>query len=288
LGEFHRYLDDWDALYGVSTHAHGMYQMEFYRQVRERVAAGSTVLSGICGDWFSGAVAESRMKAVVDSRDDILALLRVGSVMCADSAHSRFRSRRLGAQRLLESEASMWGGGLPRLLGIVRNRVGFLSYLLRVPSTLGFVSHGPFLDPEVALRMLTLPDELRHKRQWEREVFARNGLDLDAVPPLADLRNTLNFQAMRRVPLEPLDAQLLREVVDPEYVHWVNRTVGRAGLPWELYWRLGWTPGFRRTVKALRRAGLTERRLAAYGAYLTLRPIQLLLRRRDAARGGGA
>jgi asparagine synthetase B (glutamine-hydrolysing) len=126
LGEFHRYLDDWDALYGVSTHAHGMYQMEFYRQVRERVAAGSTVLSGICGDWFSGAVAESRMKAVVDSRDDILALLRVGSVMCADSAHSRFRSRRLGAQRLLESEASMWGGGLPRLLGIVRNRVGFL------------------------------------------------------------------------------------------------------------------------------------------------------------------
>ena len=46
LGSFHRYLDEWDALYGASTHAHGMYQIEFYRSVAERVAPGSMVFSG--------------------------------------------------------------------------------------------------------------------------------------------------------------------------------------------------------------------------------------------------
>src|SRR5262249_49239140 len=30
LGNFHNYLEEWDALFGISTHAHGMYQMEFY------------------------------------------------------------------------------------------------------------------------------------------------------------------------------------------------------------------------------------------------------------------
>jgi hypothetical protein len=54
-------------------------------------------------------------------------------------------------------------------------------------------------------------------------------------------------------------------------------------------WRLGWTPGFRRAVNVTRRWGLTDRRLHAYGAYLTLLPVQKLLQRRDAAaRGGGA
>ena len=101
IGEFHRYLGDWDALYGVSTHAHGMYQMEFYDQVRRAVAPGSTVLSGICGEWFSGDDKEVRTQPVVDSPDDFVAMMAF-SPMCGDSHMSNFRSGRLGAQRALE------------------------------------------------------------------------------------------------------------------------------------------------------------------------------------------
>ena len=142
------------------------------------------------------------------------------------------------------------------------------------------------MTPRLALRLLTLPDELRRKRRWVREVFAGHGLDLETSEPPSDHRNTLNFQAMRRVPLAPLDETLLREVVRPDYVRWINRTVGTLGLPWELYWRLGWRPGFRRAVSRLQRMGVNDRRLPAYSAYLTLWPVQELLRRRDAARGG--
>jgi len=91
---------------------------------------------------------------------------------------------------------------------------------------------------------------------------------------------------MRRVPVKPLDVPLLSEVVKPEYVRWINRNVGPFGLPSETLWRLGYTRGFRRAAKALAPTGIAERRMQAYCAYLTLKPIESLLQRRDRARRG--
>jgi hypothetical protein len=284
LGGFHEYFEDWDALYGVATHAHGMYHLEFYHRILEHVREGSLVLSGACGEWFAGDDPEVRTIPVLRSPDDVLEVFRYGR-MCADSGQSNFRSERLGAWRMLEEAPELRTEMLPRVVAVVRLRMILLSYLLRVPASLGLRPRAPFLDSEVALRMLTLPPELRHERRWEHEIFAAHGVDLEATRVPADSRNTLNFRAMRVVPLRPLDADLLREVVRPEYVRRINRTVGRLGLPWEAYWRLGWTPGFRRAVEATRQMGVTERRSLAYGAYLTLKPLESLLRRRDHARG---
>lgn len=33
LGNYHNFFDQWDQIYGISTHAHGMYQMEFYTKI---------------------------------------------------------------------------------------------------------------------------------------------------------------------------------------------------------------------------------------------------------------
>jgi asparagine synthetase B (glutamine-hydrolysing) len=284
LGDFHRYFDEWDALFGVSTHAHGMYQIEFYRQVRERVAPGSLVISGSCGEWFAG---QAWPEGLGDMRnaDDVFEILSWGS-MSADSRWSRFRSTRAGGRRLLEAEPRLRTSHLIRVPAALRLRLTLLSYLVRVPESLGFATHAPFLDIDLAMRMLTLPERLRDDRRWEHELFARLGLDLETGSPPADYRNTLNLRAMRRIPLPPLDVELLRELVEPAYVHWINRWVGPLGLSSEVLWRLAWTPGFRRAAEALRPTGLAGRRMSAYCAYLTLRPLEALLRRRDQARRG--
>jgi asparagine synthetase B (glutamine-hydrolysing) len=288
LGDFHDHLDDWDALYGVSTHAHGMYHMEFYRRIGERVAAGSRVLSGACGEWFEGDDPEVRVVPTLRGPDDVLSVFRY-SLLNADSSQSRFRSERLGAQRLLETEPRIRDEMLPRVFTVVRIRLALLSYLLAVPAARGLEPRAPFLDIDLAMRMLTLPDDLREERSWLHRYFAERGVDLESAPQPSDNRNTLNYRGMRRRPLRPLDAELLAEVVKPEYVRHVNREIGPLGLTWEVLWRLGYTPGFRRAVAPLRRRGFTGRRLAAYGAYLTLLPVEKLLRRRDAAaRNGGA
>jgi hypothetical protein len=286
LGWFHRYMSAWDALFGVSTHTHGMYQMEFYDYIASQVDRGSLVLSGACGEWFAGDDPEVRAKSILATVDDVYEMLNYGK-MTADSRMSHFASERLGGQALLTDEPRLRAEYLPRVLAMVRVRLTLLSYLVRVPASMGLSPRAPFLDMDLGLRMLTLPERERTNRQWQRDFFARQGVDLESRPWPVDYRNTLNYQAMRRVPLRPLDEVLLSEVVRPDYVRWINRTVGPLGLGWEAYWRLNLTPGFRRTVEFLKRHGVTERRQPAYGAYLTLWPIQALLQRRDQARRAG-
>jgi asparagine synthetase B (glutamine-hydrolysing) len=286
LGAFHRYFDEWDTLFGVSTHAHGMYQIEFYRRILERVPAGSTVLSGACGDRFAGADKDVRGVEELSVPAAVYELFRCPK-MNADSRFSYLRSEDLGALRLLETTPRIRTEILPRVFTMARLRIGLLSYLLSVPESLGLRAEGPYLDIDLAMRMLTLPAEQRKDRRWQREFFARQGVDLEARAFAFDERNTLNFQGMRTVPLRPLSVELLREVVKPDYVRWINRTVGPFGLYSEAMWRLALVRGFRRGVHALeQRTGVRQQRLLAYNAYLTLKPIEALLKRRDRARRG--
>ena len=289
LGSFHRYLDEWDALFGVSTHAHGMYQMEFYRRILECVPAGSLVLSGACGDRFAGADKDVRGVAVLSSPADVHEVFR-SPRMNADSRFSNFRSDTLGALQLLEATPCIRTEVLPRVVAMTRVRITLLSYLLSVPASIGFRPKGPYLDIDLAMRMLTLPADQRLDRRWQREFFARHGVDLEARARSFDTHNTLNYQGMRRVPLRPLDVRLLREVVRPDYVRWINRNVGPFGLYSEAMWRLSMVRRVGRGVMLLERLGLRQRRLLAYNAYLTLKPIESLLQRRDVARHseGGA
>ncbi len=288
IGDFHRLFDDWDALFGPAVHAHGMYQLEFYRALAPLVAPGSLVVSGAFGDSMAGVDDDMVMKVpVLDDPDDLLTVFRYGA-MCGDSAQSVFPRRRDGWRRLLDEDPRLRTEMLPRVVAMLRQQATFFSYMYRLPAAVGLESRAPFVDAGLARLMLTLPTDQRHKRAWQRELFAARGVDLEQAGLSFDWRNTLNFRALRRVPLEPLDPVLLREVVKPDYVRWANRHAGRYGLPWEVFVRLGWQRGFRRLVKTLQAAGIDDRRLPAYFAYLTLRPLQTLIERRDRARRGEA
>jgi asparagine synthetase B (glutamine-hydrolysing) len=281
LGDFHRYFDEWDSLYGVSTHAHGMYQIEFYRKIRERLGGPALVVSGSCGDWFAGSSTLKRECVIVRRPEDLLDCLIVNPTH-ADSSMSRFEGGRDVLSEFFEVERQACVDPLLRVIEIVRSRTILLSYLLRVPESLGFRAFAPYLDPEIALAMLSLPAERRYDRRWQRDYYDERGVGLDDVS--GAWHNTLSFQALRRVPVWPLSERLLGEVVRPDYVRWVNRNVGRRGIPWEWYARLRFRPGFRRLMKAPYGLGLRDQRSPAYYAYLCLRPIEALLRRREAAR----
>ena len=286
LGRFHRHLDEWDDLFGPAMHAHGMYQMEFYREVAARVAPGSVVISGSCGDTLAGG--DDRIVSelpILDRPDDMLAWFR-WAPMYADSAASLFPTDRDHWRSQIEQDPRLRTEFRPRVVFLIRQQALFYSYLAAVPEAYGLPCATPFVEAEVARALLTLPWEQRNRRIWQRDLFRRRGLDLEFADLPADWRNTLNLRALRRVPVPPLDVGLLREIVKPEYVRWVNRNVGRVGLPWEAFVRLGWTRGFRRATAALRAAGIDDQRSPAYFAYLTLRPLEALLRRRDRACAG--
>ncbi len=130
--------------------------------------------------------------------------------------------------------------------------------------------------------MVALPQERRHDRYWVADFFASQDLSLQEAG--GNSRYWINYHALRRVPLRPLDEVLLSEVVRPEYVRWANRNVGWRGLWSEGLEYTKGVRGLRRATQWARTQGLANKRTEAYYAYLTLWPIESLLRRRDQAR----
>ena len=282
LGPFHSHLDEWDDAFGPAVHAHGMYQLEFYSRVRALSTAGALVLSGLCGDGVAGS-----MDPVVDGPilgpRDVERLVYTGGMHADPEAAVLPHSGSL-VEEYFERHRELLRSHRRRLIEEIRFRVLLTHYLLKVPELYGFRSDAPFLDIDVAAAMMTLPDERRHRRRWVAEYLTSRGALLEDVS--GDGRYWLYWPVMRRQPLAPLDAELLAEVVRPDYVRWINRTVGWRGLWYEGYERLGRRRGCRRAAAYLRTRGLRQRRLEAYHAYMTLRPLQRLLQKRDAARAG--
>jgi asparagine synthetase B (glutamine-hydrolysing) len=278
LGNLHQDLDPWDDLFGISTHAHGMYQLEFYRHIAALHPAGAPLLSGMIGDAWAGGVEVPP----VHSPEDVIHLGWTHG-MHADPGMSLLHGDGTLAEQYFELRRERLADARFRVLEAMRFKMPLLSYLLRVPAHFGFRPWSPFLERDIALAMLNLPAQRRTGRRWQRELFTRHGLDFEAQPLRVDRRNTLNAQALRRVPPPPLDERLLREVIRPDYVRWINRTIEYCGPVWNLFWRLAM---HRRLGRPLRRRGFRDRRMEAYFAYLTLRPIERVLQRRD--RGGTA
>ena len=287
LGEFHRYFDDWDRIFGPSTHAHGMYQIEFYDSIRRQVGGHGQVLSGLDGDWWEGMNLTGWMEHTNHVRrpEDVPKLI-VTHKMHSDSSASRFKGGGAALESYFEEKREALEDPKLRVIELVRLRVVLLCYLVRVPESLGFVAHAPYHDIDVALAMLQLPEERRRERRWVHDYFVSRGATLNDAR--GSRQSRLNLQATRRLPLAPLSENLLAEVVDPRYVRWVNRHVGRLGTTWAQWEIRVYRRGSRRAMNLAGDRGLRSQFTSAYVAYLVLRPIEALLRRRDAARLGEA
>ena len=278
LGDFHRYLDDWDRHFGISTHAHGMYHFEFYRQILSRVDGGNPLLSGIFGDVWAGSTDPPAIESLHE-------LNRLGYThdLHADVHASAFSPAYDLRAQFLEANAEGMREESYRIILQIRLKMILISYLLKVPLLCGFRPWSPFLDIDVCMAMLNLPPERRRGRLWQKEFFRRVGLDLEAMKLRANRRNTLDLQALEKIPVRPLDADLLGEVIRPEYVAWINETLGKQALDWKgrALNRMLYVPKVGGALRLLGLKDIPDPRTGSYNAYLVLLPLENLLRRRD-------
>ncbi|HVG31961.1 MAG TPA: hypothetical protein VM911_02740 [Pyrinomonadaceae bacterium] len=279
LGDFLVHLNEWDRVFGLSTHAHGCHQIEFYKKVQERVAGGGEhpLLSGIIGDAWAGSVQIPEIVSVQDVQR-----LGYSHGMVADPQMSLLAGDRSILEQYYETHRERLRSPLFRVVEAMRFKIVLLSYLFTVPRLYGFNPWSPFLVPEVALSMLTLPAERRRGRVWQKELFERHGLNIESRNLQADYQNAMNPQAMRSPSIKPLDEKLLAQLVEPRYVQWINRHVGQQGKSWDAVWKMTQMPGIR---GALYRLNIFQdsSRVKAYFAYLTLKPIENALKKRALA-----
>ncbi len=273
LENFHDRLDDWDALFGPSTHAHGMYHLDFFTQVRARTGPGLPLLTGIVGDAWAGSVPYHPVGGAT----------ALPALAYSHGQHARDLPCRLPATHAWrELFWSQHRDALcdPRfqVVEIIRLKMMLLRYLLVVPRTLGFVPWSPFTDASLALAMVCLPPERRAGRRWQQEFFARENLLFPAAR--ATRQNSLDLRTLQRSPPPPLDASRLGELFEPHVVEGINRHLQRPSR-WETFLAAHQTG--RLGAGIARRLRISNPTASAYAAYLTLRPLEQLLRRRDAA-----
>ena len=274
LGDFHRYLEIWDSLYGLSTHAHGMYQIDFYAQVGALFSDQTPLLSGIIGDAWAGGKAWP----AINTPDDVISL-GLSHGMHASSKFSLRPSDHALRDAYFEREKHKLTDPDWCVIESMRFKMILLSYLLRVPEHFGFLPWSPYLDVEIALKMLSLPDQCRKNRRWQVDFFRERGIYLEEMQLGGVNINTLHLQALRRRPLPPLQVDVLREVIQEEYIQWVNISLeGESFLNLQLRKFLG-VP---KLGGALQRLGVKKDPLRIpYFVYLTLKPIESLLLKRN-------
>jgi hypothetical protein len=269
LGGFHRYFDDWDEHFGISTHAHGMYHFEFYSKIRERLHGRHAFLSGIFGDAWAGGIPPLEVENAAD-----LVGLGYTHGLRADPQRIRVHVEHKIREQFFLSNRERLRDHRFQIVTTARLKLMLISYLLSVPKLFNFDAWSPYLDIEVAMSMLNLPQERRLDRKWQWDFFRREGLNLEDMSLVSSEQNNLNFQALKCIPLRPLNSEILVEVVDPSYVDWINCNARMTRLA-EFNHTI---QGVRIVGEALRLLGIGEPlTLEAYCAYLCIKPIENLL-----------
>lgn len=270
LGSFHRYFNDWDAEFGVSIHAHGMYHFEFYSKIRESLKGKQALLSGIIGDAWAGSIPVRKL-----SRPDDLLELGHTHGLRADPDRMRLTTMHQLKQKFWLENRNLLGEHRFQVITSMHFKLMLLSYLMRVPRLFNFAPWTPYLDIDIAMAMLNLPPKRRRNRQWQRDFFANVGLDLENQGLISARSNNLNFQALRKKPLQPLNKELMSMVIDSTYVDWINEKV-KIGF---IDNSLNLMCAIPKIGGGLRRLKLCPRTSEAYCAYLCMRPIQKLMER---------
>jgi hypothetical protein len=232
LGDYYAYIDEWNDLYGISVHAHGMYQMEFYKKIMKHMtdimgySGDLSLVSGIIGDAWAGSV---RIGSV-NSPEDLIKLgythgICIDEDICLVGKDTNELKNGFLEEHRQQLKEENW-----RTIYAMRMKMMLLHYLLTTPSAYGMKTYSPFLDKNLAIDMLNLDWSEKTERRWQKECFEKYGLDIEWMKSKCDFTSTLNELAICRNPLQPLNVYMLSRIVKKEYVEWVNEVIAKKPM----------------------------------------------------------
>jgi hypothetical protein len=242
-----------------------MYHFEFYNKIRQRLNGHQALLSGIIGDAWAGSISPRN----IDGPDGLTKLGHTHG-MRADPTQLLMPFQHQLRDHFWNELRHRQGDHRMQVVITIRMKMILLSYLMTVPKLFDFEPWSPYLDIDIAMAMLNLPEKRRTNRQWQRDFFAKTGLDLENQSLKSLKSNNLNLQALRKKPLQPLNKITLSAIINPMYLDWINRNM-KLGFFDNSLNLVGSIP---KVGGALRRLNLHPKSLEAYCAYLSIKPIE--------------
>lgn len=230
LGTYHEQMESWYELYGVTTHAHGMYQMEFYRNIRQKhhFIGSEYVISGILGDVWAGSWEFDDIK----TPEEMYSLGKTyGLHADSDACKVKRKNNHVIRDSFFDSCKEKMNDPIWRVIIAARMKVVLLSYLLRVPERYGYEVWSPFLDYKAVVGMLNIPIERRRGRKWQIDYFKKKDLLVGDWGLLNDNRQINNIYEMAFIksPLNPLNVKLLGRIIDEHYIERINSHISNMG-----------------------------------------------------------
>lgn len=275
------YIKKWFQIYGISTHLHGMYHIEFYNKIRSLLEkefenASFTLLSGIFGDVWAGSIKYEDVNTYAE-------LSKLGYT------HGLRLDMKYLKQKPILSELreQFWNNNLQLIKNdiykpilTVRLKIILISYLTIIPEYFGWPVWTPFLNFDIVSAMLRLPSELRRKRQWQKLFFRERGLNVEDFAGKITYNNQLDVEVARNSNIEPLDAKILKTYFSHHRISQINtiiNTISRkssslTGILNNFYSNLFY---IRKVGGLLRRVGLSDPFVKALNEYYVLKAIEL-------------
>ncbi len=274
LGIFNVYMEQWYDQFGPAVGASGTYHMEFYQKIKEKENFKKLhLLSGIIGDAWAGAVHVPMIHSAQEYRT-----LGYTHGMSANSKLAMDLDYLSIVEPVFDKQKEHLKDPDFRIITAMRTKMMLLQYLISVPSKMGFPGYSPFVEEEIALAMLNLPKERKENRNWQRDFFRKNNLLFEEEKHKYTYQNSLNYYSLLHENLAPLDVDLLKECLKPAYLEWINSKIQHIGKKERVFQTLMHTPKVKGVLKLL---GAKNELLEAYFAYITIKPIEILLKKRE-------
>ena len=276
LGRFNAYLGQWYDQFGPTVGASGTYHMEFYDKIAKIENYKKLhLLSGIIGDAWAGAVHVPLIQSAEEYRT-----LGYTHGMSADAKLATGIDYTSLAEPIFDLQKDNLQNPEYRIITAMRTKMMLLQYLISVPSKMGYSGYSPFVEEDIAIAMLNLPIERRNNRNWQKDYFRKHNILFEEEKHKYTYQNTLNYFALLNEKLEPLDISILHEILNKNYLEWINEKIMHIGRKEKLFQTLMHTPKVKGVLKFL---GAKNELLKAYFAYITIKPIEILLKKRNAS-----
>jgi len=218
LKDFHNYINQWVEIYGISTHAHGMYHIELYTKILEMNKFDKpTFLSGIIGDGWAEL---GKFKDINSEKDMIHLGYTHGANL--DLNDLNLKSEGLIKKQVYETNKEYFKNEKTKAVFVMRTKIILLSYLTQIPEYFGMPTWTPFLNFDIVKATLSLPDEERKNRLWQKTLFKEVGLDLENMNLKSNRNNSLIASIMEDVEFEDLNIEILGKYFNIERLKEIN------------------------------------------------------------------
>ena len=224
LSSFNNYIKDWHRIFGFSTHLHGMYHMEFYDKIinKNELDNNSTLLSGIIGDAWAGS-----LKTVKISNSKNINKLAYSHGLSLDTSLYKVKPGNKTKKKFFEENKMSINDPLIQVVTMMRLKMILLSYLTTVPESFGIPTWTPFLNFDIAVQMLNLPEEMRINRKWQKEFFKAKGLDVETMNLPYSRGNLLNHIGAKNYKFPPIKEEVFKGVIESSKIKIINKQINR-------------------------------------------------------------